>query len=57
MCMFGWVCACVRERERDCECLCIYACVSVCVCVSNKGEKTTHLNVRYGEAWRAGREE
>jgi len=55
----GWVrmCVCVRERKRGTvsECLCIYVCASVCV--SNKGEKTTHLNVRYGEAWRAGQEE
>lgn len=30
--------------------------VCVCVCVSNKGEKTTHLNVRYREAWHGGKE-
>lgn len=55
VCMFGWVCVCVRESET----VSVYAFmrVWVCVCVSNKGEKTTHLNVRYGEAWRAGREE
>lgn len=34
----------------------------VCVCVggggvSNKGEKTTHLNVRYEGRWHAGRKE
>lgn len=48
----------VCERQTVSECLCIYVCarVCMCMCVSNKGEKTTHLNVRYREAWRAGRE-
>lgn len=48
-------CVCVHawEREKQKE----RANVCVCACVSNKGEKTTHLNVRYREAWRAGQEE
>ena len=48
----------MRETVSECLCICVCVCVRAreCACVSNKGEKTTHLNVRYREVWHAGRE-
>ena len=45
-----------KVSKKEDERVCVHVSLCVCVCVSNKGEKTTHLNVRYREAWCAGRE-